>query len=75
MEIHCDHEQPCARFACADTNHLDARTLDEVEYLYEQGRISESKCQEYITMWNAGPHLGFFAALRDGRIRVTDRER
>lgn len=71
--ICCEHEQPCKRFACVDTNNLHSRTLDEVEYYMQQGRIGERALNEYLEMWNEGPHLGYNAEWRDGAIRVTER--
>ena len=70
--ITCKHDQPCNRFACADTNHLDVKNLDEVEYLAQQGRIGLDAVDQYIAMWNEGPHLGYIAEWRDGRIRVRE---
>jgi hypothetical protein len=51
-QITCEHEQPCHNYRCANTNNLNARSLDEVEYLAQQGRISLKVVEQYIAMWN-----------------------
>lgn len=52
--------------------NLEHRSLDDVEFLYRQGRVSETECEAYIVEWNKGPHF-YRAVLRDGRIRMEDK--
>ena len=48
-------------------------SLNDVEFLYEQGLVSRAEIVEYLRKWNAGPHFTQ-AVWWDGRIRNFDPE-
>ena len=46
---------------------LQGSSLDDVEYMYWNGRAMESEVLDYLRKWNAGRLVQ--AVLRNGRIR------
>ena len=49
-------------------NDLKKLSLNAVSDLYRNGLISTELCEEYIKLWNQGPHFTK-AQLSDGIIR------
>lgn len=47
---------------------LSHRSLNDVDLLYQQGRITEDEVTRYLIAWNAGP-VHTQAVLQDGRIK------
>lgn len=56
-------------------NNMDLtnRSLNEVEQLLQQCRISRDQAVAWVRLWNAGPHLTQ-AIVRNGRIKNMDPE-
>ena len=58
----------CLKPACPPG--LEHATLNEVEGMYREGRISTDELNQYLHAWNAGPHFTK-AEWLDGAVRNT----
>ena len=45
-------------------------TLSQVENFWREGVISELSAQEYVNLWNAGPHF-CTVKIMDGGFRMS----
>ena len=52
---------------------LTKYSLNEIEQLFRDGRITEEQATSYLRLWNAGPHFTQ-AVISDNAIRNFDPE-
>jgi hypothetical protein len=48
--------------------NLKTKTLDQVDYFYRQGMITEDVAQAYVELWNTSAYRLTVAEVKDGRI-------
>jgi hypothetical protein len=49
-------------------------TINQVEEMFRNGQVSESDVEDYLDRYNDFPHHFYIAILRDGGIRLIDKD-